>query len=189
MPYPSQTDLDAIVTTACQMIEQDGIDALSLARLAEVLGIKAPSLYRHVSGKPELLRRVVERTLAGLFAAFDEALSSAGDEPVARLQALFRAYRRYAHAHPETYVLAFTTTIPEQRADPDQLVGWVLPVQSLMAQITGQEQSLPALRGALALVHGFVMLELKGQLQRGGDLNAAFEDSITAYLRGWKAQG
>ena len=56
-----------------------------------------------------------------------------------------------------------------------------------MAKITGQKQSLPALRGALALVHGFVMLELKDQLQRGGDLTMAFDASVNAYLHGWKS--
>ena len=62
-------------------------------------------------------------------------------------------------------------------------------MQEIMAQITGQEQSLPALRGALALVHGFVMLELKDQLQRGRDLTMAIDASVNAYLRGWKSVG
>jgi len=62
-------------------------------------------------------------------------------------------------------------------------------VQEIMAKITDQEQSLPTLRGALALVHGFVMLELKDQLQRGGDLTWAFDASVNAYLRGWKSVG
>jgi hypothetical protein len=43
-----------------------------------------------------------------------------------------------------------------------------------------------ALRGALALVHGYVMLELKNQFQHGGDLRLAFEASVRAYLRGWE---
>ena len=54
-----------------------------------------------------------------------------------------------------------------------------------MAQITGEAQSLAALRGALALVHGFVMLELKGQLEREGDVGAAFAAAVQAYLQGW----
>ena len=65
----------------------------------------------------------------------------------------------------------------------------VLPIQAVMAEISGQERSLAALRGALALVHGFVMLELTNQLRRGGSLEEAFTESAAAYLRGWQNEG
>jgi hypothetical protein len=47
-------------------------------------------------------------------------------------------------------------------------------------------QSLAALRGLLALVHGFVMLEMNNQLRRSGSLEEAFTQSAAAYLRGWE---
>jgi AcrR family transcriptional regulator len=185
MPYPAQTDREAIVQTARLLIEREGVEALSLARLASELKIRPPSLYRHIASKTALLRAVVELTFQDLFAAYRTALPKAGDDPQERLRAVFRAHRAFAHAHPETYVLAFTTTAPGQRADAGVLAQFALPIQALMAAVSGPEYSLAALRGALALVHGFVMLELKQQLQRGGDLNAAFEQSVDAYIRGW----
>jgi hypothetical protein len=54
-----------------------------------------------------------------------------------------------------------------------------------MAEITGEAESLPALRGLLALMHGFVMLELAQQFRRGGDLDAAYDKAVRAYLNGW----
>jgi AcrR family transcriptional regulator len=186
MPFPAQTDRKTIVETARTLIEQDGIEQLSLTRLAAVLGIKAPSLYRHLPSKTALLQAVVTLTIHQLFDAYRAALAPADLAPTAQMLAILRTHRAFAHANPQTYVLAFTTSAPEERADDDLLEQLVLPLQRLMAELSGAAQSLAALRGALALVHGFVLLELNQQLRRGGDLDAAFEAASTAYLVGWQ---
>jgi AcrR family transcriptional regulator len=188
MPYPAQTDPESIVQVARKIIEQEGVEQLSLTRLAAQLGIKAPSLYRHIPNKAALLQAVNSFTFQQLFQAYETAIQAAPLGATEQLLSLFRAHRAFAHKNPETYILAFTTTLPEQRADEQMLEQLVLPIQSLMATISGSEQSLAALRGALALVHGFSMLELKEQFKRGGDIAIAFEVSITAYLSGWQCQ-
>lgn len=188
MPYPAQTNPETIIQTARRLIEEQGAEQLSLAQLAAALGIKAPSLYRHVSSKTALLQAVNTLTFQKLFEHYETALAAASSDPTAQLLTILRAHRAFARANPQTYILAFTTTIPEQRADAAMLEQLALPIQALMAQISGPEQSLPALRGALALVHGFVMLELNDQFKRGGSLDEAFEASIGAYLRGWEGQ-
>ena len=187
MPYPAQTDLTTIVLMAQKLIEDEGVEQLSLARLAAALGIKAPSLYRHVASKSALIRLVNQLTLDDLFVAFAAATSTTLATPQAHMTAILESYRAFALAHPQTYTLAFTTTDPEERPEARALEQKVLPLQTLMAQITGEAQSLAALRGALALVHGFVMLELKGQWQREGDVSEAFAAAIRAYLRGWSS--
>jgi AcrR family transcriptional regulator len=186
MPYPAQTDREIIVQTARELIEKEGIEQLSLAQLAATVGIKAPSLYRHIQNKAALIQAVNFLTFQQLFAAYEQALEAAAAEPKARLLALFRAHRAFAQANPVTYMLAFTTTEP--REDENLLEQMVLPVQALMAALSGEARSLAALRGALALLHGFVMLELNKQFRRGGDLDEAFEQAIKAYVAGWKAE-
>ena len=185
MPYPSQIDYETIVETAQEMIEAEGVDHLSLNKLSAALGVKTPSLYRYVQNKTALLRAVNEETLRGLFRALAPALESAPDAK-RQLMAAAHAYRTFAHEHPETYGLVYTNTIAELRPDEDEQEQGVLPFQALMAQISGETNSLPALRGLLALMHGFVMLELAGQFRRGGDLDDAYTGSIEAYLRGWE---
>lgn len=186
MPYPAQTNPETIIQTARLLIEEQGAEQLSLAQLAAALGIKAPSLYRHVSSKTALLQAVNTLTFQKLFEHYETALTAESSDPTAQLLTILRAHRTFARTNPQTYILAFTTTIPEQRADAAMLEQLALPIQALMAQISGPEQSLPALRGSLALVHGFVMLELNDQFKRGGSLDEAFEASIGAYLRGWE---
>lgn len=185
MPYPAQVDKAAIVERAQQLLETEGLEALSLAKLAEALGVKAPSLYRHVGHKVELLRAVNGMTVEALFAAMHDARSHAPPEPYLQLLAVFHAFRRFAHAHPQSYALLFSQQTAGERPDENHLVGLALSLQSLIAQISGEANALAALRGALALAHGYVMLELNQQLRRGGDLEVTYEQVITAYLRGW----
>lgn len=184
MPYPSRVDREQIVAAARQHIEQEGVDSLTLSKLAGTLGIKAPSLYRHIANKEALLQEVNLLTLRELFDALARAkLPTAAPEE--QLVALMTAYRRFAHRFPERYQMVMTTKPNEGRPDENALLQMVLPLQVLLAEISGEDKALTALRGLLALAHGFVMLELNEQLQRGGDLEEAFVAVVTAYLRGW----
>lgn len=183
MPYPTQITLEAILDLTREMIEAEGVDQLSLNKLSKALGVKTPSLYRYIKNRNDLLQLVIEDVLAGLYEAMQPALQTDGSAHD-RLLAIAQAYRAYAHANPIAYGLAFTNTIPELRPDPERQVQLILVYQGLIAQITGEENSLTALRGFLALLHGFVMLEIAGQLRRGGDLDEAFFQSVQSYLRG-----
>ena len=189
MPYPNQVSKESIVQRASELIEEAGVDALSLSKLAATLGVKAPSLYRHIGNKNQLLQEVNLLTLQNLFAAMQQAIEQPNDDPnddpQEQMKALCIAYRRFAHQHAQLYFLAYTHKAEGLRPDEDLLVKMIMPIQILMAQICGDANALTALRGALALMHGFVMLELNEQLQRGGDLEAAYIQSFEAYLRGW----
>jgi AcrR family transcriptional regulator len=185
-PYPAQVDREMIVNKARNMIEADGLTDLSLGKLAMALGIKAPSLYKHVASKAELLRAVNTVTAGQLVETMRYAATGAGHDPVKRLVDIAKAYRQFAHTYPATYTLAFADITPEHRPDPKYLEAMALPLQALMEPIAGREHSLAALRGAWALIHGFVMLELAGQFQRGGDVPAAFVRAVEAYATGWK---
>jgi AcrR family transcriptional regulator len=184
MPYPAQIDRETLIETARQLIEQHGIEQVSLRLVAETLGIKAPSLYNHVGSKNDLLRAVNDVTLRHLFTALYAAMQTEGDA-YARFLQMCHAYRAFAHANPVTYALAYTPQL-ELHPPADEQEKAVLPLQAFMAEISGEEKSLTALRGLLALLHGWVTLELTGQFRRGGDLNAAFAGAIQAYVAGIK---
>ena len=183
-PFPSKINLDSIVQTTIQMIETEGVEKLSVNKLAERLGVKTPSLYRYVSGKTELLLAVNEATYQALFEAITPVLEIPGDTQT-KILTVACEYRNFALANPVAYGLVYTNTMPELRPDESQLVQGALPFQGLMAEVAGEANALTALRGLLALIHGFVMLELAGQLRRGGDLEAAFVRSVEAYIAGW----
>lgn len=189
MPYPSQVDRETIIAQAWHLIEEEGVDKLSLSKLATSLNVKAPSLYRHIANKAGLLQAVNLHTSQQLVAALNEAASQTEGSAIEQLTGLMHSYRHFAHAHPHSYLLAFTNTNDALRPDEDTLAQLALPLQQLITAVSGPDQSLAALRGAMALVHGFVLLELHGQLRRGGDLAQDFDTAVRAYLRGWQVEG
>lgn len=185
MPYPSQINRDTILDTARSLIEAGGADTLTLNQLAASLNVKAPSLYRYFANKTELLRAVNSTTAEQLTIA----LRAAADQPGTveqRLQAIGAAYRAFAHEHAATYTLLYTTTQDELRPDDDFLLGLALPLQAIFAEYCGEDRSLAALRGAWALLHGFVTLEINQQFRRSPSVDTAFEQAFSAYLAGWK---
>ena len=184
MPYPSQIDRDSIIKTARQMIEAEGVDKLLLRSLAESLGVKAPSLYRYVKNKTALLRAINERTTRELI----EKLYNAADENLPareRLIAVARAFRQFVHENPACYMLSSNTPPDETRPDANEREESVLPLQQIISEITGEAESLAAIRGAYAFMHGWVMLEVMQQFERGGDLDSHYERSFRAYIAGW----
>jgi len=186
-PYPVQITDDQILESARHIIEQEGLDELSLAHLATNLGIKAPSLYKHFASKGDLLKALITVTLVELVAVMSQVDNTL--TPRARLLEMARKYRIFAHAHPTLYSLAFAHIMPNTRPDPTLLEQLALPLQASFAALVGDEKALVGLRGAWALLHGFVMLELNEQFQRGGDLDAVFIQTLNAYLDGWEYTG
>ncbi len=47
-------DHATVVEAAAKLVDEEGIEQLSLGRLAERLGVRTPSLYNHVAGLPGL---------------------------------------------------------------------------------------------------------------------------------------
>ncbi len=66
MPRPSTPLISraTVVEASLEIIDADGLEALSLPRIAKQLGVRAPSLYHHFSDKSEILSAVA-RHIAG----------------------------------------------------------------------------------------------------------------------------
>ncbi|GAB2835789.1 TetR/AcrR family transcriptional regulator C-terminal domain-containing protein [Actinocorallia aurea] len=96
---------DAIVHAAIELIEADGVDSLSMRKVAARLGVAAMSLYHHVPNKAALLDAVVERLVADLDLADDP-----GADPRERARGMMRAFRDIARDRPRTANLVITRT-------------------------------------------------------------------------------
>lgn len=185
MPYPSQVTREPLVEMAWQMIEEEGgPENVSLAALAKKFGVKAPSLYRHVKNKTELLREVNLITCTRMTTYIMAALEDVENDPKTRVMVVARAYRDFAHQYPVTYQLAYNSSA-ETQPNPEALEALAIPIQLVIKDVSGDAESLTALRGVWALIHGFVMLEINGLFRRGGDLEETFFRSIEAYVDGW----
>jgi AcrR family transcriptional regulator len=69
---------ETLLSVAVQVFNERGYDGTSMEHLSKAAGISKSSIYHHVSGKEELLRRAVSRALDGLFAILDEEHARVG---------------------------------------------------------------------------------------------------------------
>ncbi|WP_175407178.1 TetR/AcrR family transcriptional regulator [Streptomyces sp. TRM64462] len=69
---------ETLLSVAVRVFNERGYDGTSMEHLSKAAGISKSSIYHHVTGKEELLRRAVSRALDGLFAVLDEAPANQG---------------------------------------------------------------------------------------------------------------
>jgi AcrR family transcriptional regulator len=67
------TRRDEAIDAAERILEQEGLEAITMRRLAGELGIRAPSLYKHLASKAEILGGLQERALVRLAAVMSAA--------------------------------------------------------------------------------------------------------------------
>lgn len=84
------TRRQAIVAAARTILEGQGAEALTMRRLGEALGIRAPSLYKHFPDKDAIEMALIEIGLREFGEALAGALGGEG-EPLAALGAAYRA--------------------------------------------------------------------------------------------------
>ena len=84
-----------VVEGALALIDTDGLDAVTMPRLADHLGVGTMSLYRHVDGKDDLINAVAERVLGGV-----QVPDGEDDDWEGRVVGYLRALRDAALAHP-----------------------------------------------------------------------------------------
>ena len=160
-----------IVAAARGLLEEEGADALSMRRLAERLGIRAPSIYKHLPDKQALEAALISDGFEEAAARFEEAVRGPG-EP---LPALGAAYRSFARDHPHLYRLMTERPLPRERLTPGVEERAAAP---LVAAVGGDEDLA---RAVWAFAHGMAVLELNGRFPPGADLDAAWARGISAF--------
>lgn len=95
MPRKAKISRREILQAALDLVDHDGLDALSMRKLGEKLGVEAMSLYRHVPNKEALLDGIHEEVLAEM------RLSDLCGDWVEDLKALVYAFREVLRAHPK----------------------------------------------------------------------------------------
>jgi AcrR family transcriptional regulator len=66
-PAPRRTfTREAVVTAALQVVDAEGVEAMSMRRVAQELGTGPASLYAHVAGREEMIALVLDRVLSGV---------------------------------------------------------------------------------------------------------------------------
>ncbi|MBP0456584.1 TetR/AcrR family transcriptional regulator [Streptomyces montanisoli] len=141
-----------IIRCARELVERDGLEALSMRRLADRLDTQAASLYRHVQNKEELVDLVAD----SLFGDFESALEYSADEDWrATLVRVATSYRSFLLARRDAErVLAGRFVVGQN------LVRLIEPVlEALRAAGLGPRDAAYSLYLVIVHVQGFVLHE------------------------------
>jgi len=176
-----------VVRVAADIADETGFANVTLGLVAERLGVRAPSLYKHVDGLADLQHRIATLAMTELGdIASDAAAGLAGRDALA---ALASALRSYVTAHPGRY----TATIGAEFTGPDDplLKAGTRVIELIGAVLRGyridEALIVHAIRSVRCTLHGWAVLQAVNGFQWSGDLDVSFEaliDFMDSGLRG-----
>ena len=164
-----------IVATARHILEEEGPLALTMRRIAEEMGIQAPSLYKHFSSKSKVEMALIEDALFEFGEVSHQVLhESQSATPIASLLA---TYRRYCLGHANLYRLC-TSGALDRDSLPAGLEEWA---GNPWFAVTGDSALAQAL---WSFAHGMLILEMDRRYPPGSDLDLTWQAGATAFELG-----
>jgi len=174
----------SVTEAGAALADEVGFDQLSMGLLAERLGVKTPSLYKHVDNLADLNHRIAILAMIELGDALRDATQGrAGGDALA---AAAHAMRAYVKEHPGRYA-AGNGAQPTGPDDPlipaaNRLLG------SLSAVLRGYQlepsDEIHALRMLRSILHGFATIEATGGFQFDTDIDESFTWMVDLIDRG-----
>jgi AcrR family transcriptional regulator len=170
-PRADGLTLDRIMAAALDLLDREGLEALTMRRLADELSTTHTSLYRHVTSRHELLVEVVDHVLGGMRPSpgddGESKLHSGGDW---RAQAEWsaREFRRVLLEHPALVPLLTAG----QLLGPNAMRGRDRGVRSLLAAGAGAELAVHAYLLVAHYVIGTALLDTGGAARTSPERSA-----------------
>jgi AcrR family transcriptional regulator len=153
---------ERIVDAALGLMDTDGLEAVTMRRVAREVGVEAMSLYHHVRDKDDLLQAVCDRVMASF--EFPEE----GGDWAARCKAGARSWRRLLQAHPDVMRL-FAETHGPSPSSPESLLPTEYALGLLREAGLSDRDTVQAFHAFGGYIQGFVMMEggsIKGSEER-----------------------
>jgi AcrR family transcriptional regulator len=186
MPRRAGLDKAMVVQAAADLANAEGVDALSLGRLAERLGVRTPSLYNHIDGLPGLYRELSLLNTRKLGERLgNAAIGKAGPDAV---MAVAQAYREHIKESPGLYMASLRAAGNQEPAGVELLAAEDRVVQIGLAVVASfglsGEDGLHAVRGLRSVIHGFATLEVAGGFGLPLDCDESFRRLIAMLIAG-----
>lgn len=176
-------DKNTILKTAANMADTNGIASVSLKALAEELGIKSPSLYKHISGLDELNKELM---LYGWKALEQDIIkASIGKAKDDAIISICWAYRNYVILHPGVYEAMqwYNMYLSEEHLNATEGIISVL-FQVLDAYNLSEEQKVHIVRMLRGFLQGFLTIESHGGYGNPQPIDDTFNFALKTILNG-----
>jgi AcrR family transcriptional regulator len=164
----------ALVQAGLKMLEEGGVDGLSLRGAAELTGVSHAAPYRHFRDKDELVAAVAEAGFRLLTSHMRDEVAGRGGDVLSRLRAAAEGYVAFAVAHPATFRTIFGGAVCgegeqlppglQQAGEEAYRVLRDLIVEGLERGRLRAAQPDDLALAAWSTVHGLGMLIIEGQI-------------------------
>ena len=173
---------DRVVAAAADLADEVGPDQLTLAALAARLGVRQPSLYRHVASLDALRQLVAMRGQAEAGDVLGRAaIGLARDDA---LIAMAHAWRAWARDHPGRYQIAERAPAPGDAGHQAVSDRFVAVIAAVMAGYgLHGDAAIDAIRVFRSALHGFVSLEANGGFGMPVSVDRSFDCLVQALVR------
>lgn len=188
MPHKTRVRLDknAVVQAAVEILNEEGMQALTLSRLAEKLGIQTPSLYNHVEGLTGLHQELAVLNAKLLADRLGEAaIGKSGSELFMNAS---QAFREYVKAYPGLYMSMLRSSgmqpvqNPALQHEEERTMKVGLAIMSSLGLMG--DDAIHGLRAFRSMVHGFATLEVAGGFGLPQDCDESFRKLVLALVAG-----
>jgi AcrR family transcriptional regulator len=181
---------EIVVQAAAELLNSEGLDALSLNRLAEKLDIRTPSLYNHVDGLSGLMRELSILNARNLTERLSDA--AIGQSGPSAVMSMMQAYRAYIKEATGLYLSTLRTSGTQDEVDPGLQQEEARSVKVALA-VTASfglhgDDAIHAVRALRSLVHGFATLEVSGGFGMPLDLDESFARLVDLFIAGIQKQ-
>jgi AcrR family transcriptional regulator len=187
MPRAGLTS-DDVVAAAAELADEVGFRELTMGLLAQRLGIRSPSLYKHVTDLADLRHRVAALAMAEAGEAIRDALQGRSGRDA--LNGLLTAFLAYVTTHPGRY--AATVGVGFTGPDDPLLAATTRVIDSISAALRGYGISdadmVHAIRTVRCTIHGFATLAEAGGFHWSGEPGDTFDYMIGFIDRGLRAE-
>ncbi|WP_129337055.1 TetR/AcrR family transcriptional regulator [Cellulomonas endophytica] len=177
-------DAGTITRAAAEVVDEVGYAGLTMGLVADRLGVRAPSLYKHVTGQADLGRRIAVLAVTEIGDALRDALQGRSGRQA--LEAAASTTRRYARDFPGRFAATLYVTAADPQ-DPLHLA-WLRVVESHSAILRGygidEEDTRHALLLLRAFLDGFSLVEPAGDMHTEDEIDLGLRWSITFIDRG-----
>ncbi len=176
-----------VIAAAAALADEVGFQQLTMGLLAQRLGIRTPSLYKHVADLADLKHGVATQAMTDVGEEVRDALQGRSGRDA--LTALLGTMRSYATTHPGQYAAANSTLLTGP--DDPLLAASNRVIDSISAALRGygiaDEDMVHAIRTIRSTIHGFALLQETDGFQWSADPADTFDWMIQFIDRGLKA--
>ena len=172
---------DRVAEEAAVLADEIGLDNLTLTALAVRLGVRQPSLYKHIDSMAGLHRDIAVRAKRELGEVL--ARAAVGRSGAEAISAMSHAYRSWALQHPARYE---ASNLMPARGDVEDEAISLAAIQVIADvlsayQLTGDD-AVDAIRAFRSTLHGFVSYETAGAFAWSADVNRSFDRLVGGFI-------